>query len=157
MPEHIIEPKYNISNLSALWRFNKPDYCSGVKLSSYYYNTRDLKLCNHKELRKSSLSMHLQRMYNVLVGTESMDDPIYCVEVVCAAYISLNKYYLCYETFYGPCCYEWKLDDTTEVHNSHLNNYLYKSLILSTLLLICIENVSLSTVWIDTKLAYFLK
>ena len=132
LPEHITELKYNFS---AMWRFNKPDYCSGVKLSSYYYNTRDLKLYNHKELRKSSLSMHLQRMYNILIGTESMDDPMYCVEVVCAVYFSLNKYYLCYEALYGLCCYEWKFDNTTEVNNSHLNKYLYKSLVL----LMCIE------------------
>ena len=59
--------------------------------------------------------MHLQSMYNVLVGTESMDDPIYFVKVVCAAYFSLHKYYLCYERMYGLSCHEWKFDETDKV------------------------------------------
>ena len=77
--------------------------CNGVKLSSFDYYTKDLKTANHKELRKSGLSMHLQNVHDVLVGEESMGDPVFCIEVVCAAYLSLHKYFLCYRKMYLGC------------------------------------------------------
>ena len=90
--------------------------CNGVKLSSFDYNTKDLKPFNHKELRKSSLLMHLQNMQDVLVGEETMDDPVFCIEVVCATYLSLHKYYLCYKRSYGYIgCHDFEFIETTKV------------------------------------------
>lgn len=94
-----------------------PSYCNGEKLSSFDYRTKDLKLANHKELRKNGLRMHLQSMHDILVGAQSMDDPIYCVEVTCTTYLSLHKNYLCYKK-YGDkdlSCHEWEFNETAEV------------------------------------------
>ena len=69
--------------------------------------------------------MHLHSMYDVLVGAKSMDNPIYCVEVVCATYLSLHNYYLCYASAYGYLSYhDWKFDETTKVHTfcTHIFN-----------------------------------
>ena len=107
------------SQSSSMWPFGgakeDPDTCNGVKLYAFNYNTRDLKLVNHKELRKNSLSMHLHGMHDILVGVESMDDPIQFVEVVYATFLSLHKYYLCYPKMYGLNCHEWKFDETNKV------------------------------------------
>ena len=118
LPEHIIQiPK---SQSSGIWPFNitkeDPTKCNGVKLSSFDYNTEDLKPDNHKELRKDALLMHLHSMYDVLVGTKSMDDPVYCVEVICATYLSLHTYYLHYKSVYGYLgCQNWEFNETTKV------------------------------------------
>ena len=117
LPEHIIElPK---SHSGSKWRFGgakeDPETCNGVKLSLFNYNTQDLKLPNHKELRKNSLSMHLNSMVDFLTGAKSMDDPIHCAEVVCATYLSLHNYYLCYQRIYGLNCHEWKFAETKKV------------------------------------------
>ena len=89
--------------------------CNGVKLSSFQYYTEDLKEANHKELRKNGLCMHLQGMLDILVGVKSMDDPVNCVEVICATYKSLHKYYLCYKLSYGYSCHDWEFKETTKV------------------------------------------
>lgn len=123
LPEHLIQPPKAQYMYRGTWPFfakDNPDTCHGVKLSSFDYSTRDLKLANHKELRKNGLLMHLNGMYDVLVGTESMDDPIHCAEVVCATYLSLHKYYLSYQKVYGLNCHEWTFYETTKVKHLHL-------------------------------------
>jgi len=119
LPEHKIQPSKSQSS-GGLWPFGStsredPTTCNGVKLNSFDYNTKDLKTHNHKELRKSGLSMHLQEVHNVLVGTEPMNDPISCIEKIYAIYISLHKYYLCYEKRYGLSCQDWEFEETTKV------------------------------------------
>ena len=91
--------------------------CNGVKLSSFDYYTQDLKTANHKELRKNALSMHLQNVYDVLVGEKSMGDSVFCIEVVCTVYLSLHKYHLCYRrSSYGYLgCHDWEFNETTKV------------------------------------------
>ena len=85
-------------------------------MSSFDYNTCDLKLANHKVLRKDSLMMHLQSMHEILVGTQLMDDPVDCVEVICSTYLSLHKYYLCYKSTYGYLSFhDWEFNETTKV------------------------------------------
>ena len=93
-----------------------PLMCNGVKLSSFDYDTQQLKTANHKELRKSSLLMHLQNVHDVLIGEESMNDPVFCIEVTCATYLSLHKYYLCYKQRFGYLgCHDWEFSETTKV------------------------------------------
>ena len=118
LPEHIIEiPK----SRSGGWLFGsstkeEPTTCNGVKLSEFNYSTSDLKINNHKELRKDGLLMHLQSMNDILIGTKSIDDPVYCVEVICATYLSLHKYYLYYKSYYGYLgCHDWEFNETTKV------------------------------------------
>ena len=117
LPEHIIEVTKSKSGSG--WIFtakDAPNMCNGVKLSSFDYCTQDLTTANHKELRKNSLSMHLQSIVDILVGTKSMYDPVYCVEVICATYLSLHKYYLCYKSGYGYLSYhDWEFNETTKV------------------------------------------
>ena len=99
--------------------------CNGVKLTSFNYYTHDLKVDNHKELRKSGLLMHLQDMRNVLAGEESMSNPVSCVEVTCAAYLSLHKYYLHYKRSYGYIgCNDWEFYDTTKVQCMDIYTYV---------------------------------
>lgn len=87
-----------------------------MKLSSFDYITKDLKTNNHKELRKDALLMHLHSMHDVLVGTKSMDNPVNCIEFICATYVSLHNYYLCYKRTYGYLsCHDWKFSETTKV------------------------------------------
>ena len=123
LPEHVIDiPK---PKSSSIWPFGgstkeEPDTCNGVKLSSFDYKTKDLKSANHKELRKDALSMHLQSKHDILVGTQPMEDPIYCVEVICTTYLSLHKFYLCYKRTYGYlCCHDWEFNETTKVQYIH--------------------------------------
>lgn len=115
LPEHIKEPAK--SQYSFAWfRKEDPTMCNSVKLSSFGYKTDDLKIDNHKELRKEALNMHLQSIHDNLVGTGSVDDPVYCVEVVCAIYLSLHKYYVCYVSTYGYLgCHDWEFTETTKV------------------------------------------
>jgi len=119
LPEHIIDIPKSHSTGGGLFGSSKEDpaTCNGVKLSSFKYRTKDLQPDNHKELRKNGLSMHLQRVHDFLVGTKSMDDPVYCIEEVCAIYVSLHKYYLCYKKGYGYqlSCHEWEFIETTKV------------------------------------------
>ena len=114
LPEHIKEPQSSSKSSNR----EDPATCNGVKLSSFDYKTKDLKLVNHQELRKIGLSMHLQSIHDVLVGTESMDDPIKCVDVVCGTYLSLHKNYLCYraEVYESPLCHKWEFNETAKVN-----------------------------------------
>ena len=99
-----------------------PSMCNGVKLSSFDYYTKDLKTANHKELRKSSLVMHLQNVHDVLVGKESMSDSVFCIEVVCTTYLSLHKYHLCYKRGYGYSSgHDWEFHETTKVYFTNIN------------------------------------
>ena len=122
MPEHKINiPKVPSSSSWLPFSSGKddPSLCNGVKLSSFDYHTQDLKTANHKELRKSSLLMHLQNVHGILVGDQSMDDPLFCIEVVCAIYLSLHKYYLCYKKAqaYGYLRdHDWEFRETTKVN-----------------------------------------
>ena len=120
MPEHKIEVQKS-GNRSG----KDPSKCNGVLLSSFDYYTFDLKSDNHKELRKSSLSMHLQKVHAGLVGEESISDPVSCVEITCAAYLSLHKYYLCYKRHYGYLgCHDWEFHETTKVQYIKLILYV---------------------------------
>ena len=95
-----------------------PLMCNGVKLSSFDYYTQDLQTANHKELRKSSLLMHLQNVHDILVGKQSMGDPVFCIEVVCTTYLSLHKYHLCYKKLKGYGYlreHDWEFHETTKV------------------------------------------
>ena len=114
MPEHIEEIKQK--STSSWFSKEDPLMCNGVKLSSFNYYTRELKPDNHKELRKNSLLMHLQNVHDVLIGDVSMSDPVSCMEVVCATYFSLHKYYLSYKRLYGLACHDWEFYETTKVH-----------------------------------------
>ena len=123
MPEHIKELAKSQYYFSWFYSNNRedPTTCSGVKLSSFDYKTDNLSIDNHKELRKQGLTMHLQSRHDTLVGTCSMDDPVYCVDVVCATYLSLHKYYLCYKTNYGYLgCHKWEFTETTKVYTVYL-------------------------------------
>lgn len=113
LPEHIVK----VPKSSRWFSSGNANTCNGVKLSSFDYQTKDLTQSNHKELRKNALIMHIQNIRDVLIGAESMDDPVNCVEVVCTAYTSLHKYYLCYESNYGYNlnCHEWEFTETTKV------------------------------------------
>ena len=98
--------------------FSKEDplMCNNVKLSSFHYHTGDLKLANHKELRKNGLLMHLQNVRGVLVGEKSMSDPVSCIEVACAAYFSLHKYCLCFKGTFGYLgVHDWEFHETAKV------------------------------------------
>ena len=101
--------------------------CNGVSLSSFDYYTRDLKSDNHKELRKNSLSMHLQKVHAGLVGEESISDPVSCVEITCATYLSLHKYYLCYKRGYGYlACHDWETTKVQCMYIIHMYIITYK-------------------------------
>ena len=120
--------------------------CNGVKLSSFNYYTHDLKSDNHKELRKSGLLMHLQNMHNILVGEESMNNPVSCVELTCAAYLSLHKYYLHYKRAYGYIgCHDWEFHETAKVqymhyYYTHVHIYLKATNCLCTSFQACSRN-----------------
>lgn len=116
LPEHKI--KVQKSHSSSWFGGGKvdPSMCNGVKLSSFDYHTQDLQIANHKELRKSSLLMHLQNVYDILVGEQSIGDPIFCIEVVCTTYLCLHKYHLCYKKGYGYLRdHDWEFHETTKV------------------------------------------
>ena len=122
LPEHIIN--VSLKSISSTgWLFfakEDPTMCNGVKLSSFDYYTKDLRIANHKELRKNGLFMHLNSMLDILVGTGSMDDPAYCIEFICAVYESLHKYCLCYTSVYGYLnCHHWEFNGTTKVCCTH--------------------------------------
>ena len=124
LPEHIIKPQKVPENSGNTIK-EAPTTCNGVKLSSFNYKTEDLSLANHKELRKKGLSMHLQSMHNALAGTESLEDPIHCVEMICATYFSLHKYFLYFKIEHGYFgCQEWKFPETTKVHIVYLYRFI---------------------------------
>ena len=112
LPNHKVEIPIAKSSSSA----KDPAMCNGVKLNSFNYYTRDLSSANHEELRRSGLSMHLQSIHGVLVGADSMNDTVFCVERVCTTYLSLHKYYLCCKGSYGYLtCHDWEFNETTKV------------------------------------------
>ena len=137
LPEHIIKfPKPKSSGGWFSGPKEDPTTCNGVKLSSFGYNTEDLRTDNHKELRKDALLMHLHSMHDVLVGTKSMDDPVCCIEVICSTYLSLHNYYLCFKRAYGLSCHDWKFNETTKVWCIEFT-YMWITLVIYYIIFYC--------------------
>jgi len=95
LPEHT-DSKYRVKAKG--YFSTSANTCNGVKLSSFKYDTKDLSLNNHIELRKNALLMHLEGMHNILSGKAVMEDVVNCIGSVCATFLSLHKNYLCYKT-----------------------------------------------------------
>ena len=123
LPKHKTAPtKFNTGLVGSLHSGYRQavgygDKCEGEKLSSFNYEVRNLSESNHKQLRKNALWMHLEDRCSTLSGTEAMNNPIKCIEMVLTTYESLNRYHLCYKTYYdsNPKDNSWMFDDTKEV------------------------------------------
>ena len=104
LPEHIKEPS-GPGFMMATWNYYthssevNSTTCDGENLDSPNYSTKRLTELNHKELRRRSMYMHLEDVKDALVRNVTIKKLTDCVDTVCAAYKSLQSYYLCYMHF----------------------------------------------------------
>ena len=117
LPEHIKEPP-TPGFVTTYWNYftsTNPNTCDGESLDSQNYSTKRLTELNHKELRKSSMYMHLEDVKDALVGNMSINKLMECVDTVYAAYKSLQSYYLYYK-HNGYKDHSWNFKEMEKVH-----------------------------------------
>ena len=119
LPEHVKEPLLRQPGLvTTYWNYftrsSDATTCDGEGLDSPNYSTKRLTELNHKELRRRSMYMHLKDVKDALVRNVTINKLIDCVDTVCAAYKSLQTYYLCYKHF-GYKDHSWNFTEMERV------------------------------------------